>query len=219
MTVITISRQYGSGGDAIAARLCELLGYRYFDKAMMTRVAAEAGLAPKEIIDSQEDRHKVASFVDRLFGVRVSEAWISKEADGTRTVEVGELDAKRYAAMAHDLIQAAYEQGNVVILGRGGQVVLKGKPGVLHVRLEAPFEERVRRVTEQQKFVSPEAAREFITDRDRGGEDYLRRYYNVDWTDPTLYHLVINTGLWELEAAAQVIVAALQCLPKAAAEK
>jgi len=213
MAVITISRQYGSGDDEIASRLCELLGYRLFDKRMMAQIASEAGLSSKEVIDSQEDRHQVLSFFDRLFGHKVMEAWVSKdEASGARTVEVGELDAKRYVTLVRDLIQTASAQGNVVIMGRGGQVVLKNQPGVLHVRIEAPFEERVRRVSEQQRFSNPTAARDFVAGRDRAGADYIRTYYNVDWDDPTLYHLALNTGLWSVEAAAHIIADTLKYL-------
>jgi cytidylate kinase len=206
MAVITISRQYGSGGDEIASRLCELLGYRLFDKRMMAQIASEAGLSSKEVIDSQEDRHQVLSFFDRLFGHKVTEAWVSKdESSGARTVELMELDSKRYVTVVHDLLQTAAQQGNVVIMGRGGQVVLKGQPGVLHVRLAASLEERVRRVSEQQRFTNPAAARDFVAGRDRAGADYIRTYYDADWDDPALYHLELNTGLWDTESAAQII--------------
>jgi cytidylate kinase len=213
MAVITISRQYGSGGDEIASRLCELLGYRYFDKRMMAEVASEAGLSAKEVIDSQEDRHQALSLFDRLFGHKVAEAWESKDAvSGARTVEIGEMDSRRFVAVVRSLIQAAYEQGNVVILGRGGQAILCDRPGVLHVRIEAPFDERVRRVSQQQRFTNSEAARDFVAGRDRAGADYVRTYYNVDWADPTLYHLTINTGQWDNEAAAGIIADTLKYL-------
>ncbi|MBN1246798.1 MAG: cytidylate kinase-like family protein [Anaerolineae bacterium] len=213
MAVITISRQYGSGGDEIASQLCELLGYRYFDKSMMAQVASDMGLSSKEVIDSPEDRHQVFGFLDRLFGQKVAEAWESRdEVSGARTVELGELDSKSFVATLRSIVQTAYEQGDVVILGRGGQVILRDQPGVLRVRIEAPFEERVRRVREQQRFTSLEAARDFVAGRDRAGADYLRTYYKVDWNEPELYHLMINTGLWSLEAAAHIIVDALKYL-------
>jgi len=206
MAVITISRQYGSGGDEIASRVCELLGYRYFDKRMMAQVASEMGLSSKEVVDSQEERHEILSFFDRLFGHKVMEARVStNDAGGARTVELGELDSKRYVTMVHDLIQTAAQQGNVVIMGRGGQVILKDQPGVLHVRIDASFEERVRRVSEQQRFTNPTAARDFVAGRDRAGADYIRTYYGADWDDPTLYHLTLNTGLWDTESAAQIM--------------
>jgi CMP/dCMP kinase len=213
MAVITISRQYGSGGDEVAGRVCELLGYRYFDKRLMAQVASEMGLASKEVIDAQEERHQVVGFFDRLFGHKVMEAWVTTDAaSGTRTVDVGELDAARYVAMVRQLIEAACGQGNVVIMGRGGQVVLKNQPGVLHVRIEAAFEERVRRVTEQQRFTNPAAARDFVAGRDRAGADYIRTYYGADWNDPTLYHLTLNTGLWDCESAAQIIAGVIPYL-------
>ena len=206
MAVITISRQYGSGGDEIASRVCELLGYRYFDKRMMAQVASEMGLSSKEVVDSQEERHEILSFFDRLFGHKVMEARVStNDAGGARTVELGELDSKRYVTMVRDLIQTAAQQGDVVIMGRGGQVILKDQPGVLHVRIDASFEERVRRVSEQQRFTNPTAARDFVAGRDRAGADYIRTYYGADWDDPTLYHLTLNTGLWDTESAAQIM--------------
>ena len=154
------------------------------------------------------------TWFERIFGNKVAEAWVSAdEESGTRTVEIGEVDGRRFVAEVNSLIQAAYTHGNVVILGRGGQKVLKGQPGVLSVRLEAPFDERVRRVSEQQRFANPQAARDFVAGRDRAGTDYLRTYYHADWADPLLYHLVLNTGLWGLEGAAHVIVDALKNLP------
>ena len=68
MTVITISRQYGSGGDEVALRVCEMLEYRYFDKMLMRQVASEVGFSAGEIVDFSEDNYKVRSFLDRLFG-------------------------------------------------------------------------------------------------------------------------------------------------------
>src|SRR5512133_1752995 len=144
MAVITISRQYGSGGTDVATRVCELLGYRYFDKDLMADVAHEAGLSPQEVVDFPEDEHQVGSFLDRLFGrtpkvTRQARVW-KEDATGSRSVEVAELDTSQSIAMVRSIIQAAYRGGDVVSVGRGGQVVLKGLPGVLHVRIEAPLD-------------------------------------------------------------------------------
>jgi CMP/dCMP kinase len=213
MAVITVSRQYGSGGDEIAARVCEILGYRYFDKRLMAQVASQMGLPSKDVIDSQEERHELLTFFDRIFGHKVTEAWVTTDpVTGARTVDVGELDSRRYVAVVRDLIHAACGQDDVVIMGRGGQVILKDQPGVLHVRFEASFEERVRRVSEQQRFSNPAAARDFVAGRDRAGADYIRTYYGVDWNSPELYHLILNTGLWDIESAAQIIVDAVKRL-------
>lgn len=213
MAVITISRQYGSGGDEVASQLCELLGYRLFDKRMMAQMASEMGLSAREVVDSQEDRHEVLSLFERLFGHKVSEAWVTRDAtSGARIVEVGELDSRRYVETVRNFINCAYEQGKVVILGRGGQAALQGKPGVLHVRIEAPFDERVQRVSDQQRFANPAAARDFVAGRDAAAADYVQSYYGVDSSDPTLYHLVLNTGLWDTGSATQIIAGVLEHL-------
>ena len=68
MAVITISRQYGSEGDEIAANLCQILGYQSFNKQLMMKVAAEVGLTEGEVVDFTEDQHRVRSFLDRLLG-------------------------------------------------------------------------------------------------------------------------------------------------------
>ena len=70
MAVITISRQYGSGGDEIASRVCELLGYRYFDKRMMAQVASEAGLSSKEVIDSRRTGTRLLASLSACLGIR-----------------------------------------------------------------------------------------------------------------------------------------------------
>src|SRR5688572_12664634 len=98
MTVITISRQYGSGGDVIAARTCEMLGYRYFDKRLMADVALDVGLSPTEIVDFSEDNYRVRGFLERLLGggrnprvVAQVGRW-TEDTRGARIKESAELD-------------------------------------------------------------------------------------------------------------------------------
>ena len=218
MAVITISRQYGSGGDQVAARVCELLKYGYFDKKMLTRVANEVGLSEGEAVDLSEDDYRVRGLMDRLFGRSKSlggqvRSW-REDTSGMRIAEVRGMDIDQAAALVRAAIEAAYRVGNLVIVGRGGQAVLQNKPGALHVRIEASYDLRVRRVAEQERIV-PSAAQDLITDRDRATADYLKRFHDVDWADPSLYHLIINTGKWDVEAAANIVANAVTCLPAA----
>jgi cytidylate kinase len=215
MAVITISRQYGSGGDEIAKQVCRILGYQYFDKRLMAEVATEVGLSAGEIVDFSEDQHKSRGFLERLFGVSrpvtTTRVWTENVA-GTRGVEELHLDEAQSISLVQSTIRAAYAHGNLVILGRGGQVVLKAMPDVLHVRIVASLEARLRRVQEWQQ-IGPEAAQRIIAERDAGAEDYLRRFYGVNWADPLLYDLMLNTGKWDTETAAHLIVNALNYLP------
>jgi cytidylate kinase len=215
MAAITISRQFGSGADTIARRVGELVGYRYFDKQMMVEAAAESGLSEHEIVDFHEHSYKVRDWLERLLspGPRVVAEVVKRQRSwtGRELLTVEKLDEDRCIALVQGLVRAAYEKGNVIIVGRGGQALLQGKPGVLHVRIEAPLEQRVMRIQEQEGL-SLKAAEELACQRDRAAEAYLKRFYDIRWDDPLLYHLVLNTGKWNLETAAQLIADALKAL-------
>lgn len=202
MTVITISRQYGSMGDALARLVCDELSLRYFDKQLMADVAHDVGLSSNEIVDFSESNYKVRSFLDRL--LRRNEV-VSETTDP----HADQLDENLAITLVQATIQAAYRQGNLVIVGRGGQVLLRRKPDVLHVRVEAPLETRVQRVSEMRE-IPLEAADQLVQERDRAAASYLHRFYGIDWYDPWLYHMVLNSGILNLQAAKAAIVAAVQ---------
>lgn len=222
MAVITISRQFGSGGDEIAELICKDTGYQLFDKLVLVKAAQEAGLADQEIVDYSEDEYKVGNFIDRLFGRSQKTVQVRtwKEGlEGTRQVELLELDEQHALTLVQKAIERAYQVGNIVIVGRGGQVVLKDKPDVLHVRIEAPLEERMQRVRGQlreakQSFSTlveeRRAAQDLIAARDMASADYLKRIYKVDWSDPLLYDLVINTSRMSGKLAARLIIEAAE---------
>jgi cytidylate kinase len=238
MAVITISRQYGSGGDEIAGRLCEVLGYRYFNRRLMAQVATEAGLSFSEVIDFSEDNYKVQNFFERLFGrhssrtVIPADPWTEDTSTARSNVFIpglglfpyevpGRLALKEIEEQPEEaqsitfiqaIIQVAYKHGNVVIVGRGGQAILRDKPDVLHVRIVASLDARVQRLHEQENF-SLGGAQDIAIQRDRASAEYLKRFYDIDWTNPVLYDLMINTTTLGLEGATQLIVDAIEHLP------
>jgi len=217
MTVITISRQYGSGGDQIAERLCKILGYQQFDKQMIIQAAVEAGISEKEVYDYSEDNHRVQSFLDRLFS--------RSSAMGTVPIwgAVGDIYLPQEVQLSEDVMQSlvqkairsAHHIGNMIILGRGSQVVLQNEPDTLHVRIEAPLEDRIQTVkewlkAEKQAFHANvelrREAQDLIVERDAASQDYIKRFFQTNWTTPTLYHVVLNTGKLSLERATELIV-------------
>jgi cytidylate kinase len=224
MAVITLSREFGSGGDEVASRLCEILGYHSFGKLQIIQAAAESTLSKNNIIDYSEDNHEVQSFLNRLFGRTASPvqkiAWSENPSIATRPNQADVHDTA-VLSLSKRAIQAAGRAGNMVIIGRGGQVLLKDTPGVLHVRIEAPVEMRIERVKLQlrkepgasqseEKLVR--AASDIIANREMASADYIKRYFNVDWHDPRLYHMVLNLGKLNVEQAVQIIVAAIHSL-------
>ena len=96
-------------------------------------------------------------------------------------------------------------------MGRGAQAILREAPDVLHVRIEAPTDVRTQRIMEEAR-VDEDEARRFIMRKDRATAEYLGRFFDIDWENPALYHLVLNTGKLSVEAAAQIIVTGLEYL-------
>ena len=215
MAVITMSRQFGCGCEQIAARVCEILGYDYFDKSVIAQVVKGLKLSDSEVVDFAEEHYQATGFLARLLRPGpyvVAQVPIAiRDESGGETQSVKQLDEVRFIKLIRAVIHAAYKRGNVVIMGRGGQAILQELPGVLHVRLEMPLGRRIGRIRERTGL-SIDEAQQIVLRHDRTSAQYLENLFGVRWDNPTLYHLVINTGKWETEAAAQIIVQAVHQL-------
>jgi len=220
MSVITISRQFGSQGDEIAERVCSILNYHHFDKLMLMKAAVESGISDQEIVDFSEDNYKVRNFIERLFRREQSAAKMSywvEDPDGVRVVEEMKVSEHHLLVLVQKAVMMAYQSGNVVIVGRGGQVILRDFADVLHLRIEAPLEDRLQNVRATLKRTAPgnrsidyrRMAHDMIEAHDNASQEYLKRFYGVRWDDPLLYHLVINTGKVTVEQASDCIVGML----------
>ena len=141
MSVITISRQSGSEGDKVAHLLCERLGYAYFDKYLMVKLAQEMGWNSEKLFDESEDQHHAASLLDKILG---SFTLPFSLTGGYQSPLPSESLESLKVRQVEQLIISAYEHGDVVIVGRGGQVILADKADVLHVRVVAPLEKRIQ---------------------------------------------------------------------------
>ncbi len=219
MSVITVSRQFGSGGDLIAERVCSLLGYRYLDKWLLRQTASEVGLSQDEAVDFSEDSYKARSFFESLFGPRqrvvATITTRSRDASGVDNIEVSELDEGQAIGLVKAAVLKAYEGDKFILVGRGSQAILHDKPGVLHVRIVAPTEQRIERIREQEN-VSASEAYDIVARHDLATSQYLERFFQIDVDDPALYHLIINTGKCDIEAAAQIITSAVAHLEQQA---
>jgi cytidylate kinase len=207
MAIITISRQIGSMGDELAERLSQELGYRYFDKLLMTEIAVASGLSEAEVIDYNEDNYKIKNFFEQLFNRKTPLGKITvKEKDemGRTVITTKTFDEENSLAFTQAVIKKLVDWDNVVIVGRGGQILLRNVPHTLHLRVIAPLEFRIENIMKKKGF-SKEDALKYISEKDRAAQEYLYRFYNVDWNDPELYHMVINMGMWNLDKIVKVI--------------
>jgi len=183
MSMITISRQPGSLGTEIARGVAEKLNYEYVDKERIGEILADFGFGPPELGKFDE---KKPPFWDTLSTQRTK--------------------------FLHSIQAAIYDlarKGRVVIVGRGGQVLLKNIPGILHVRIFAPFDLCVKRLMESERIDEKHAVRLFRqSDRDSAG--YIQSFFHADWNDATLYDLLINTEKLSLATAVQMIIDSVQ---------
>jgi peroxiredoxin/cytidylate kinase len=202
-TVITISRQVGSGGDEIALKVSEILGYAYFDKNLLVSEAKSLGVSEGDIADFSEDDYKVKGIVDRILLRKKPVALSLASKDNAIVRKV--LDEEACLSVIQTVINSLASRGKTVIVGRGGQAILKNKVGVLHVRIVAPAAVRVKRIM-KSRGLSQEDALRLIEDNDKAEAEYLQRFYNIDWKDPAIYDMVLNTWKMDLSTAARVIV-------------
>ncbi len=203
--VVTISKQEGSGGDEVAIKVSQILGYSYFDKSLMLSEAKSLGISEEDIADFSEDEYKVKSFVDKI-SLRKRPVVMPRNVKDSVAV-TKTLDEEECLSAIQAVINSLASRGKTVIVGRGGQAILKHKVGVLHVRIIAPETLRVERIM-KSRGLNREAALKLIKDNDQAAAEYLRRFYNINWEDPELYDLVLNTGKIDFDRAAQVISSA-----------
>jgi len=211
MGVITISRQLGSGGDEIAGLVCAQLGYQRFDKKTMAQIGAELGMTGA-IVDRAAASTQIGprSLIERWLGnyenpLGDPSSWTFGARSDAR-VGLSVVDLRK-------LIEAGYEKGNVIIVGRGGMAALQDKRDVLHVRIVAPPEVRIKRV-QQREGITEEEARQRVDWRDRTDVEWIKRYFDLDSHEPGLYDLLINTRNITPQVAAGMILDAFKAMPK-----
>jgi cytidylate kinase len=183
MAIITISRQLGSLGTFAAEEFADSLGYTLINKETLEQALSVYGIAEAKVEQFDEKKPSI---------------WAAFSTDRDRYLNYLKTVIFEHAA-----------RGNVAILGRGAQVLLADLPGTLHVRVVAPRKTRLDRVAE--RFETDLAQAEHVirhSDHDRSG--FYRFFFNVNWNDPTLYDLVINSKHIDAETTADMIRRALK---------
>ncbi|GAB4257342.1 MAG: cytidylate kinase-like family protein [Deferrisomatales bacterium] len=207
MPVITISNQFGAGGPEVGKELAKRFGIDYLDKEIIHRVALEVNVSDEEVEEFEAEHHsKFKSFFSTIFDLdalkkkaKVREEDLAEARYDEREkipyhyhVD-GWIDSEIYKQVIVKSISALGRRGAAVIVGRGGQCILKDNPRTLHLRFVADFEDRVA-WTAERRGLSLEEARDFVRQVDSRSQDYLRFYFDCDPNQPTLYHLVFNTS-------------------------
>jgi cytidylate kinase len=200
---VAISRQTGSGAGMVAKRLADYLQqhpsgdgrpWMVFDRNLMDQVLEDHNLPTRLAKYLPEDRSsQLEDILADVFEVHPPSQTVIYQSTET--------------------ILRLADLGNVILIGRGSNVITARLPHVLHVRLVAPLEKRIEHVHEFYNLTGNEAQK-FCLSQDRARERYLKCYFNAEMNDPLLYHLVINTGLIGYDQAAKLIGNAVLNLPQ-----
>jgi cytidylate kinase len=189
VSIVTLSREPGSGGRIIAGRLAEKLGIDIFHQEVIHQIAKSADVS-ETVLETLDER-----------GLNTLEHWISS------LVHERHLWPDRYMQHLMKVIGTIGNHGRAVIVGRGANFVLPPEKRFA-VRIVAPQAWRIENVSREFDLLPNEAKRRVLqTESDRRG--FIRKYFNADIADPTNYDLVINTATLNLDDAANVISAAL----------
>ena len=202
--VITITRQYGSGGSDIAQLVARALGWTVIDNQFVDEVARRAGLPSDEVAQREERAPGLLERLARTLAVASPELFIT-----TAAVPRVEEDEATIVQLTERIIREAASEGRAVLVGRGAQALLAQRPDALHVYVVASKPWRMKLAVERLG-VEPARAGQVVDDTDRRRDQYVRTYYRRHRQDPAIYDLVVNAERLGFEGAAGVVVAAAQ---------
>ncbi len=188
MAIVTISHEMGSGGSIIGAAVAERLECRYVDQDMISTAARQYGVAEARLTRLDETN---PSFFERF-----------------------DAETRHYITVLQSAVLDVAERDNAVIMGRSGQILLQGIAHVLRVFVRAPFDLRVRRVmkkmADEGEPLDARGAAEMVRRTDQQKIGRMRYLFDVDWADPALYDLVLNTEKVPFEAGVDLVLGLLR---------
>ena len=205
MGVITISKESGTESEQVASLLAKKLGWEYIGKQLVARLAKELRISESEVEAFRQDAQwRLLRFVDRYTCTLVQ-----KVVDR----EHGCLEDKNYFEAVKKLVEDVYQAGNAIIIGWGGQCLLRGKPGVLHVRLRKDEEGKIKTIMSKYRL-DRKAAKDYIAREEGDSKSLIKHYFKEDWNDARLYELIIDMGKTSIEEAVEIIIKNLKREPQ-----
>src|SRR5881397_1094339 len=198
--VITITRQYASGGSEVARLVAAELGWDVIDNEFVDEVARRAGLPPDAVAQREERAPGLLERLARTLAAGSPEMFIA-----TTGVPRVEPDEAAIVQLTERVIAEAAAQGRIVLVGRGAQAVLAQRPDALHAYVVAGKPWRIRLAVERLGVIEPDAER-VLDETDRRRDQYVRTYYGRPRQDVVNYDLVLNTEKLGIEGAAALVV-------------
>ena len=205
LPVITISRQYGSGGHEVGEKLAQKLGIPFFDKALIAMAAKQSGISP-EVFEHADEKATSSLLYSMVMG--------SGYSFGSRVPGLGEMPINdKLFLIQSDIIKKAAEEGPCVIIGRCADYILREHLNCFHVFVHADKDARVRRIVAKE-LCEEKKAPDFVTKKDKQRANYYNFYSNNRWDDLNNYDLTVNTSRFNIEQAVNLIAEAAAKLDK-----
>jgi len=229
MPVITINGPIGSGPAPVVGQMvADMLGLNFVDRLIFTTAARMMGAPVGALIEKEQ---RIVKFRDRLGrlvqtmlersavsgvsaepyfgrGLETLPPEIYSEMAGSATATLPQVDDKVFIDATTTVVKDLYRQGNVVIIGRGANVILADDSDVLHVGLLAPMEARVETMM-RLEHLERDDARADLEALDKASLEFFRKFFKARPNDPELFHLMLNMGKLQTKTAAEMIVHAV----------
>src|ERR1700735_1273569 len=180
--ILTVEREYGSGGGEISQLLAKQLGWKLWDQDLTEEIARLAH-CPKDIVQVREER------TDPLY-YRLFKSFLRGSYEGSLNAhKLNVVDSESILKITEQVVQHAAKKGNSVIVGRGSQHFLRHRADTLRVFLYAPRENKVPRIIDRGK--GQVQAEQLVDTVDRERKDFIQKYFGVEWPDRGVYHTMI----------------------------
>ncbi|MBQ8803532.1 MAG: cytidylate kinase-like family protein [Tyzzerella sp.] len=195
-TIITIGRQYGSGGHDIGEALAKELGVKLYDKEMLKRAAKESGLC-EELFETHDEK-PTNSFLYSL----VMDTYSLGYSSGT----YADMPINHKVFLAQfDAIKKIAEEGSCVMVGRCADYALEEYDNVINIFIYADLDKRIRRIARMYDMTDAKA-KDVITKADKKRASYYNYYTNKEWGDATSYDLCLNSAKLGIEGSVKAIL-------------
>ena len=198
MSVVTISRLYGSGGSEVAELVAKDLGWSLLDNAVVDAVAARLGVSRAEVAAREE---RVPSLVQRLAEALAlgSQEWLAPLSGEKRSPTDEQL-----IEVTHRIVEEAIARGPLVLVGRGAQEMLAERADALHVFCYAPRGALIARSMQRDRL-DEQAAAKLVDETNARREQWVKKHWNRSWREHSQYHVSVNTDWLGIAGAAELI--------------
>ena len=226
MAVVTLNGQLGGAAREVGQEVARKLGADYVDRLLLAEAGKRVGATVSALAEKEQEHLSLANRLTRLvqtafersaytgsggdpfFGPGVDALLVRPYSEEEQTATTSkEVDENRFFQVVCDILQDLAKEGNVVLIGRGSNLVLKDFPGALHVGVVAPLDFRIE-IIMQRDGTDRETAEKYIADEERARISYFKRHFKAHPDDPILYHMMVNPGTLGIEVSSNIVVQA-----------